>query len=109
MLPPISTRGRHADACRSGIAAGAGAVWVTHSCRGVYRIDPHSGRVTASFRVPDVGDVVAVADGLVWVTNYNGWLLRIQSRTDRIVGKPIRAGLCDCGLTASPGASWVTT
>src|SRR5260370_41843485 len=109
MLPPISTRGRHADACRSGIAAGAGAVWVTHSCRGVYRIDPHSGRVTASFRVPDVGDVVAVADGLVWVTNYNGWLLRIQSRTGRIAGERIRVGLGDWVLPPGRGAVGVSS
>jgi DNA-binding beta-propeller fold protein YncE len=108
----ISTPGTSADGCGSGIAAGAGAVWVTHSCRGVYRINPHSGRVTASFRVSEVGDAVAVADGLVWVPSDNGWLLRIQPRTDRIVGKRIPVGSAGSGdwvLTPSAGALWVTS
>jgi streptogramin lyase len=105
----ISTPGTFPDGCRPGIATGAGAVWVTHSCHGIYRIDPHSGRVTASIRVPEVGDVVAVADGLVWVTNYNGWLLRIQPRTDRIVGKWIPIGFGDWGITRTAGVLWVTS
>ncbi len=39
----IPTPGTFPDGCRSGIAAGAGAVWVTYGCRGVYRIDPPAG------------------------------------------------------------------
>jgi outer membrane protein assembly factor BamB len=93
----ISTPGTFYEGCGSGIATGAGAMWVTHFCRGVYRIDPHSGRVTASIRVPDAGNAIEVADGLVWVTNYNRWLLRIQPRTDRIVGKWIPMGFGDWG------------
>ena len=100
----ISTPGISSSGCRSGIAAGAGSIWVTHFCRGVYRINPHSGRVTASIRVPDAGDAIAVADGLVWVTNYNGWLLRIQPRTDRIVRKWIPIGFGDWWITRAAGA-----
>jgi hypothetical protein len=105
----ISTPGTFPDGCRSGIAAGAGAVWVTHGCRGVYRIDPRSGRVTASLRVPDAGDAIAVAAGLVWVTSYNGDLLRIQPRTGQIIGKPIPVGFGDWTLVPAAGALWVTS
>jgi DNA-binding beta-propeller fold protein YncE len=104
----ISTPGTFPDGCRSGVAAGAGAVWVTHGCRGIYRIDPHSGRVTASLPVPDVGDSIAVAGGLVWVTNYHGDLLRIQPRTNKITGKPAHVGLGGWWMTPGAGALWVT-
>ncbi|MGO8958040.1 MAG: hypothetical protein ACLQFR_11805 [Streptosporangiaceae bacterium] len=109
IMRTISTPGTFPDGCRSGIAAGAGAVWVTHSCRGVYRIDPRTGRVTASIRVPDVGDAIAVDDGLVWMPNYNGWLLRMQPRTGRIVGKRIPVGFGDWVLIPSADALWVTS
>jgi DNA-binding beta-propeller fold protein YncE len=105
----IPTPGTFPDGCRSGIAAGAGAVWVTHGCRGIYRIDPRSGRVTASLRVPDVGDAIAVADGLVWVTDYNGCVLRIRPRTGQVTGKPIAVGFGGWWLTVGAGALWVTS
>jgi DNA-binding beta-propeller fold protein YncE len=105
----IRTPGTFPDGCGSGIAAGAGAVWVTHACRGVYRIDPHSGRVTASLRVPDVGDSIVVASGLVWVTSYHGDLLRIQPRTNQVTGKPIRVGFGDWAMVPAGGALWVTS
>jgi DNA-binding beta-propeller fold protein YncE len=105
----IRTPGTFPDGCGSGIAAGAGAVWVTHGCRGVYRIDPHSGRVTASLRVPDAGDAIAVARGMVWVTDYHGYLLRIQPRANTITGKPIHVGFGGWWLTPGAGAVWVTS
>jgi streptogramin lyase len=105
----IRTPGTFPDGCRSGIAAGAGAVWVSYGCRGVYRIDPHSGRVTASLPVPDAGDAIAVAGGLVWVTSYHGDLLRIQPRTNKITGKPLDVGFGGWWMTPGAGALWVTS
>lgn len=105
----IRTPGTFPDGCRSGIAAGAGAVWVSYGCRGVYRINPRSGRVTASLRVPGAGDAIAVAGGLVWVTSYDGDLLRIQPRTGQITGKPIPVGSGDWALVPAAGALWVTS
>ena len=99
------TNGTFCPGCPSGIAAGVGAVWVTHGCRGVYRIDPHTGRVTASLRVSTSGSI-AVADGLLWVYGDRG-LVRIQPRTKRIIGEPIRvpAGV----LTPGAGALWLSS
>ena len=105
----IPTPGTSPDGCGSGIAAGAGAVWVTHGCQGVYRIDPRSGRVTASLRVAGVGDGIAVADALVWVTSENGDLLRIQPGTGQIIGQPLRVGLGEWAITPGAGTLWVTS
>jgi len=104
----IPTPGTDPEGCGAGIAAGAGAVWVTHFCQGVYRIDPHTGQVTASLRVPHAGNTIAVADGLVWVADYQGTVLRIQPRTDRIVGKPIPVGYGDWTFAPHGGTLWVT-
>jgi hypothetical protein len=109
IMRTISTPGTFPDGCRSGIAAGAGAVWVTHSCRGVYRISPDTGRVTASVRIPKAGSAIAVAGGLVWVTTYSGDLLRIQPQTSKITGKPIHVGLGDWAMVPATGALWVTS
>lgn len=105
----IRTPGTFPDGCRSGIAAGAGAVWVTHGCRGIYRIDPGSGRVMASLPVPDIGDAIAVAGGLVWAADYHGNLLRIRPRTGRITGKPVNVGFGGWWITPGAGALWVTS
>jgi hypothetical protein len=104
-IPTPGTSG--SDGCRSGIAAGAHAVWVTHGCRGIYRIDPYTGRVTASLRVPGVGYGIAVAGGLVWATSWNGDIMRIQPRTGRIVGKPMWVGTDSNEITLGAGALWV--
>ena len=94
--------------CASGVAAGAGAVWVTKGCRGIYRIDPHSGRVTASLRIP-AGGGIAAAGGLVWVIGGNGRLVRIQPRTGQITGRPIPVGGGAYQITLGLGALWVTS
>ena len=84
IVATVGTPGTFPAGCGSGIATGAGAVWVTYDCRGVYRINPKTGTVTASIRVPDVGDAIAVADGLVWVTTVYDVPLRIQPETDLV-------------------------
>ncbi len=99
------TGGIFCPGCPSGIAAGAGGVWVTHGCRGIYRIDPHTGRVTGSLRIPTSGSI-AVADGVLWVDGDRG-LVRIQPRTNRIIGDPIRVP--DGVLTPGAGALWLTS
>jgi DNA-binding beta-propeller fold protein YncE len=94
--------------CASSIAAGAGAVWVTHGCRGIYRIDPRSGRVTGSLRAPGGIDAIAAAGGLLWVTDDRG-LLRIQPRTGQVIGKPNPVGAGGDGITPGAGALWLTS
>jgi DNA-binding beta-propeller fold protein YncE len=94
--------------CATEMAAGAGAVWVTHGCRGIYRIDPHTGRVTGSLRAPGAIDAIAAAGGLLWVIDGHG-LLPIQPRTGQATGKPIPVGAGNWLLTPGAGALWVSS
>ena len=94
--------------CTTEMTAGAGAVWVTHGCRGVYRIDPYTGRVTGSLRAPGAIDAIAAAGGLLWVIDNRG-LLGIQPRTGQVTGKPIRVGSGSWLLTPGAGALWVSS
>lgn len=68
------------------VAVGAGSVWVAGG-RTLRRVDPRSGRVTASVRIGRyVGDVAASARS-VWVDLPNaGTILRLDARTRRVVG-----------------------
>lgn len=105
----VSTPGTFPSGCGSGVAAGAGSVWVSYGCRGLYRIDPRTGKITAAVRVGQAGDTLAVADGLVWVPTYAGNLLRIDPRTGSVVGKPIKVGYGDWMIVPGAGALWVTS
>jgi DNA-binding beta-propeller fold protein YncE len=105
----IPTPGTHGGCgCASSIAAGAGAVWVTHGCQGIYRIDPRTGRVTGSLRAPGAIGAIAAAGGLLWVTDDWG-LLRIQPRTGEVIGKPNPVGAGGNGITPGAGALWLTS
>jgi hypothetical protein len=55
------------ELCPGGIAAGAGAVWVTNARLGlVYRIDPRRGAVVARIQVRRPPIAIAVGAGRVW-------------------------------------------
>jgi hypothetical protein len=85
----ISTPGTSPAACGSGVTTGSGAVWVTYGCRGMYRIDPWTGRVTATILVPNAGGSLAAANGLIWVGTQDGQLVRIDPATGTVSGAPI--------------------
>ena len=90
------------------IVAGAGAVWVSYGCRGIYRIDPHTGRVTSYPRI-SAGGGIAAAGGLLWVIGGHDRLVRIQPRTGQVIGKPVRVGAGSWTLTPGAGALWVSS
>jgi streptogramin lyase len=99
----------------SHIATGAGAVWVTTGIEaghvGVYRIDPRLNRVTAFIRLPPDPIDITVAFGHVWVSEPRsgpGIVLRIEPRTNRVSGPPIRADTGTGQIVAGFGALWVT-
>jgi YVTN family beta-propeller protein len=57
----------HVGRGASGVAVGAGAVWVACSLDGtVARIDPRTNRVAATISVPGHPRDVAVGEGSVW-------------------------------------------
>ena len=96
----------------SGIATGAGAVWVTSTRRdGVYRIDPRRGRVTSFIRLQPTPIGITAAYGRVWVTEPKqgpGIVVRIDPRTNHVSGPPIRVGTGAAQGVAGFGALWVT-
>jgi hypothetical protein len=105
----IVTPGVFPSGCGSGVAAGFGSVWVSYGCRGVYRINARTGRLTASIRVARAGDTVTVADGLVWVMTTDGDLLRIDPHTDAMTGAPIGVGYGRWMIVPAAGSLWVTS
>ena len=107
ILTPMPSSSVGCQCAGSRIVAGAGAVWVTYGCRGIYRIDPHTGRVTA-LRI-SAGGGIAAAGGLLWVIGGNDRLVRIQPRTGQVTGKPLRVGAGSWQLTPGAGALWVTS
>jgi len=96
----------------SGIATGAGAVWVTSTrSDGVYRIDPRRNRIASFIRLQPTPIGITVAYGRVWVTEpkqHQGIVVRIDPRTNRVSGPPIRVGTGAAQIVAGFGALWVT-
>jgi len=96
----------------SGIATGAGAVWVTSvgNHPGVYRLDPGRNRVTAFIRLQPTPVGITVAHGRVWVTEAKpgpGSVVRIDPRNNRVSGPPIRVGAGPGGIVSGAGRLWV--
>ena len=109
----IATPGTDAP---DGIAAAAGAVWVTsdHAGRvGVYRIDPRRDRVTAFIPLPPDPVAIAAAGGQIWVTEDAKTgpcvVLRIDPATDRTTGPPIPVGDNPDSIVPGAGSLWVTS
>jgi streptogramin lyase len=97
----------------SGIATGAGAVWAASAGRhpGVYRIDPRANRVTSFIRLPPTPIGITVAHSRVWVTVTKtgpGIVVRIDPRTNRVSGPPIRVGAGPAEIVSGAGTLWVT-
>src|SRR5205823_2179225 len=88
------------DHSADGVAFGQGALWISSSADdSVLRVDPRSGRVTATIRVAAAGGRVAgpygiaVGQGSVWVADS---LANAVSRIDprlRTIGATIKVGL----------------
>jgi virginiamycin B lyase len=105
-----------------GIAAGAGAVWVTSGEGGdqrhgwIQRIDPTRNRVVATIAVPSgmLWDI-AVDAPWVWIGSELGGLWRIDAHTSRVTTIRQPGGAPELGadgvghLAASAGAVWVAS
>jgi streptogramin lyase len=93
----------------SDIAVDDDSAWVVGSTKWVDRIDVRTGQLRANIPVGVSPSAVAVGDHYVWVASYEeGRLIRIDPRTNREVGQPIRVGGGPNGVAFSDGAVWVT-
>jgi peptide/nickel transport system substrate-binding protein len=93
----------------SGIASGAGAVWVADTLADtLVRIDPTADSATTPIRVGRGPRGVAVGAGSVWVANSgDGTISRIDPRTKRVSAR-IHIGQSPQAVVVSRGAVWVT-
>ncbi|HEX2322434.1 MAG TPA: hypothetical protein VHJ18_25925 [Streptosporangiaceae bacterium] len=109
-VAPVSVPGT--NEVTSDIAAGAGSVWVTSAGghRGVYRIGPRRNRVRSFLRLPLVPTGIAVAYDRVWATEPThgpAIVVRIDPRTNRVSGPPIRVGIGAGPIIPVAGALWI--
>jgi YVTN family beta-propeller protein len=90
------------------IGLGEDALWVaSYPNNIVRRIDPRTGKVTATIRVGSGPIAISVAGGAVWVANQNdGSVSRIDPRTNSVI-KAISVGAAPSSLAAGAGAVWV--
>jgi hypothetical protein len=91
----------------TGVAVGAGAVWVTTGgVRGtrVVRIDPASNRLVASVAVPDGSTRLAVGAGAVWVVSLSD---NSVSRIDPASNRVTPVAVCCGDGAAGAGGLWV--
>ena len=94
----------------TGIAVGAGAVWITDGDDGtLLRIDPATNDVVATIAVGQSASGAAVDGGGVWVT------VPLEDRVKRIdpatnaVADTVRVGGGPANVAAGAGAVWVTS
>jgi DNA-binding beta-propeller fold protein YncE/tRNA A-37 threonylcarbamoyl transferase component Bud32 len=106
ITPPPDERG---DSYFSGIAVGAGGVWVLGDPNDpmLWRIDPATGKLTATIPLPFAPTDVAVGDGAVWVTSaLANTLARIDPSTNRVTAA-IPAGKGAGAVAVGGGSVWV--
>ena len=94
----------------SGIAIGAGAVWVTNNYgQSVSRIDPRVNRVVQTIPVSNAPVGLAVGYGSVWVANSSdGTLSRIDAVTGAVTGTISLGGAGATDVAVGGGAVWVS-
>ena len=88
-------------------AAGAGSLWVMPVPGGIQRVDPVTGRVTATIRLPHAARVTFWA-GAAWASAQPpGSIVRIDPASNRIAGPAVPAGATPIYIAAGPGGLWV--
>jgi DNA-binding beta-propeller fold protein YncE len=101
------------------IAVGDGALWVARVAPGdlgtphndaVTRVDLASGRTVATITVRRGPLDLAATPGAVWVTNAGAGgdsVARINPKTNRVAGRPVRTGASPQSLAVGGGSLWV--
>ena len=92
----------------SGIAVGAGSVWVTSTQDGLlWRIEPGPRPIARSIDVGVSMDYVAFGDGAVWTASYvDGTVRRIDPRTNTVTAT-VEVGASQ-SLAVGAGAAWAS-
>jgi streptogramin lyase len=101
------------------VAGGDGSIWVAHFYSGqVTRIDPHTGRPTASLQLKLPGPLATTGDrrfipsaisfsaDRVWVSTARGWTAEINPHTARLMRMAFSSSEAPSATTAG-GLTWV--
>jgi len=102
------------------IAFGDGSLWVTTVGSGdlgassdidaVSHIDPETGEVLSTVKVPRGPMSVAFTPEAIWVVSFGqsgDTVIRIDPRTNQIIGDPIQTGRAPLSLAVGDGSVWV--
>src|SRR6266498_2403849 len=102
------------------IAFGDGVLWVTTVASGdlgrssdtdaVSRVDPKTGKVLSTVKVPRAPMSVAFTPEAVWVVNFGmdgDTVIRIDPHTNQLIGEPIQTGRAPLSLAVGEGSVWV--
>jgi peptide/nickel transport system substrate-binding protein len=92
----------------SGVASGAGSLWVTHAAAGtVSRLDPESRLVRTTIEVGGQPSGVVVAGGFVWVSDQDARrVVQISPDVNKVVGT-VAVGNRPTGIAAGRSGVWV--
>jgi YVTN family beta-propeller protein len=103
--PLAATVGFFGGTARPALAA-FGSVWIASPRGVVLRLNPASGRVTATVGVGNRPTAITAGAGSVWVTNGNdGTVTRIDPRT--LVTKTIPVGNDPAAVAINASGAWV--
>ena len=98
-----------------GMAAGAGALWLSQSGERLLRVDPRGNRVVASLAMADLATPAVTASG-VWgvccwrgITSRHptGWLVRVDPASNHVAARVRLPGL-PTAVGVGPSGVWVT-
>ena len=102
----VDARGFHVSD-PSGIAAGAGSVWVARGSE-VVRVDGRSGRVLRRFPLPVTATLLAFGNGALWAaSSENGLVEKIDPVANRIAARARLHGWISA-LAVSGSSVWAT-
>ena len=89
------------------VAAGPDSLWVTtdNPSTGIRRIDPASGRVSATVPVTEIR-AMALGEGALWAST-NAALYRLDPGDARVVGAPVPLEAPSVAMAVGEGGVWV--
>jgi virginiamycin B lyase len=94
-------------AAESGVAFGAGSVWIIVNRSGdLVRVDPDSGRILATYKTPAGSYNPTFSEGTIWVSHAEGADLTGVEATTGKTTATIATGPNPRFLTAGAGAIW---
>jgi YVTN family beta-propeller protein len=92
---------------RSGMAIGLGSIWLAAGSGPVRRLDPATGRITATVRLGSGPKAMVVGHDAAWISNSDeDSVTRIDPRTNSVV-RSISVGSDPVSVAVSPDAVWV--